>query len=141
MDKKVAERTLREHKGDAVAAIRHLLHVGNLWILTIKMIKIESQPHKLTTKFDFACYFHVPKPNLSWRILIYNFVVLYCFVVTLLQCNWIWFSLLRVSLRLCFKVDYLISVFVKYRQKIVVWQNLWNNLRFFDKTVHKVQRN
>ncbi|KAF4358903.1 hypothetical protein CsatB_025752 [Cannabis sativa] len=26
MDKKVAERTLREHKGDAVAAIRHLLH-------------------------------------------------------------------------------------------------------------------
>lgn len=30
LDKKVAERTLREHKGDAVAAIRHLLHVGNL---------------------------------------------------------------------------------------------------------------
>ncbi|KAK1425955.1 hypothetical protein QVD17_14622 [Tagetes erecta] len=27
LDKKVAERTLREHKGDAVAAIRHLLHV------------------------------------------------------------------------------------------------------------------
>ncbi|KAK9933980.1 hypothetical protein M0R45_021148 [Rubus argutus] len=26
LDKKVAERTLREHKGDAVAAIRHLLH-------------------------------------------------------------------------------------------------------------------
>ncbi|KAG5555297.1 hypothetical protein RHGRI_012736 [Rhododendron griersonianum] len=26
VDKKVAERTLREHKGDAVAAIRHLLH-------------------------------------------------------------------------------------------------------------------
>ncbi|KAH9605515.1 hypothetical protein KSS87_014225 [Heliosperma pusillum] len=26
MDKKVAERTLREHKGDAVAAIRSLLH-------------------------------------------------------------------------------------------------------------------
>ncbi|RZC62441.1 hypothetical protein C5167_024212 [Papaver somniferum] len=25
IDKKVAERTLREHKGDAVAAIRHLL--------------------------------------------------------------------------------------------------------------------
>ncbi|PIA28025.1 hypothetical protein AQUCO_07300006v1 [Aquilegia coerulea] len=25
LDKKVAERTLREHKGDAVAAIRHLL--------------------------------------------------------------------------------------------------------------------
>lgn len=25
MDKKVAERTLREHKGDAVAAIRYLL--------------------------------------------------------------------------------------------------------------------
>ncbi|KAI3911099.1 hypothetical protein MKW92_012203 [Papaver armeniacum] len=25
MDKKVAERTLREHKGDAVAAVRHLL--------------------------------------------------------------------------------------------------------------------
>ncbi|PWA85925.1 hypothetical protein CTI12_AA144120 [Artemisia annua] len=30
MDKKVAERTLREHKGDAVAAIRHLIKVGNL---------------------------------------------------------------------------------------------------------------
>ncbi|KAL4560185.1 hypothetical protein LXL04_032334 [Taraxacum kok-saghyz] len=30
LDKKVAERTLREHKGDAVAAIRHLIHVGNL---------------------------------------------------------------------------------------------------------------
>lgn len=30
MDKKVAERTLREHKGDAVAAIRHLIQVGNL---------------------------------------------------------------------------------------------------------------
>ncbi|KAL8214598.1 hypothetical protein R6Q57_004047 [Mikania cordata] len=30
LDKKVAERTLREHKGDAVAAIRHLLNVGNL---------------------------------------------------------------------------------------------------------------
>ncbi|XP_022741892.1 huntingtin-interacting protein K-like [Durio zibethinus] len=26
LDKKVAERTLREHKGDAVAAIRSLLH-------------------------------------------------------------------------------------------------------------------
>lgn len=26
LDKKVAERTLREHKGDAVAAVRHLLH-------------------------------------------------------------------------------------------------------------------
>lgn len=26
LDKLVAERTLREHKGDAVAAIRHLLH-------------------------------------------------------------------------------------------------------------------
>ncbi|KAG4990404.1 hypothetical protein AAZX31_09G034700 [Glycine max] len=26
LDIKVAERTLREHKGDAVAAIRHLLH-------------------------------------------------------------------------------------------------------------------
>ncbi|KMZ70476.1 Huntingtin-interacting protein K [Zostera marina] len=26
LDKKVAERTLREYKGDAVAAIRHLLH-------------------------------------------------------------------------------------------------------------------
>ncbi|KAI5430920.1 hypothetical protein KIW84_035167 [Lathyrus oleraceus] len=26
LDKKVAERTLREHKGDDVAAIRHLLH-------------------------------------------------------------------------------------------------------------------
>ncbi|XP_059632810.1 uncharacterized protein LOC132275360 [Cornus florida] len=26
LDKKVAERTLREHKGDAVAAIRYLLH-------------------------------------------------------------------------------------------------------------------
>lgn len=26
LDRKVAERTLREHKGDAVAAIRHLLH-------------------------------------------------------------------------------------------------------------------
>ncbi|CAM8986031.1 unnamed protein product [Rhodiola kirilowii] len=25
LDKKIAERTLREHKGDAVAAIRHLL--------------------------------------------------------------------------------------------------------------------
>ncbi|XP_068662415.1 uncharacterized protein [Aristolochia californica] len=25
LDKKVAERTLREHKGDAVAAVRHLL--------------------------------------------------------------------------------------------------------------------
>ncbi|CAM0877672.1 unnamed protein product [Alopecurus aequalis] len=26
MDKKIAERTLREHKGDAVAAVRSLLH-------------------------------------------------------------------------------------------------------------------
>lgn len=26
VDKKVAERTLREHKGDAVAAVRHLLN-------------------------------------------------------------------------------------------------------------------
>ncbi|KAK7329568.1 hypothetical protein VNO77_23738 [Canavalia gladiata] len=26
LDRKIAERTLREHKGDAVAAIRHLLH-------------------------------------------------------------------------------------------------------------------
>ncbi|GAV67354.1 hypothetical protein CFOL_v3_10860, partial [Cephalotus follicularis] len=26
LDKKVAERTSREHKGDAVAAIRYLLH-------------------------------------------------------------------------------------------------------------------
>jgi len=26
LDKKIAERTLREHKGDAVAAVRFLLH-------------------------------------------------------------------------------------------------------------------
>jgi hypothetical protein len=26
LDKKIAERTLREHKGDAVAAARYLLH-------------------------------------------------------------------------------------------------------------------
>ncbi|KAG8658912.1 hypothetical protein MANES_03G205301v8 [Manihot esculenta] len=30
LDKKVAERTLREHKGDAVAAIQHLLRLNTI---------------------------------------------------------------------------------------------------------------